>query len=57
MVIPKSLRLDPNDVTIDPYSFAFESGGFANVYKGRYRGREVALKRIRASQMDKVSDS
>ena len=53
VTIPDSLRIDPSKITKDPEPF--DCGGYADVYSGRYRGEQVALKRIRSNDINKVS--
>ena len=43
-VLPKSLQID---VRYDPTSVPRCRGGFADVWKSEYRGREVAIKVLR----------
>ena len=47
-LLPGSLRIE---VHYDPTDVAHSRGGFADVWKGEYRGLEVAVKALRTSTM------
>lgn len=51
--IPDSVFIDARDVDQEePHTFA--SGWSADVYRGRYRGKRVALRRVRSAGLTEV---
>lgn len=52
--IPNSLLLNAADVKLNQ-TWPVAYGGFADIFEGEFRGSPVALKRINARAIDKVS--
>jgi serine/threonine protein kinase len=47
MTLPTSYTIPPHLLTVEDY--AFDSGGFADVYSGEYKGLKVCVKRLRVA--------
>ena len=50
-VLPAQCTLDPNDLQC-PGGVPNNSGGFGNVWKGRYKGVAAAIKKLKVTEQN-----
>lgn len=53
-VIPQSVVIEKEEISITNLDGPAGYGGFANVYEGLYRGNQVAIKSLRSQKITKV---